>query len=1170
MAGTKYIEGSLNVTGSVTSTSNPLEVTANRVTSVSAFSDDNHYPTAKAVNSAITTAINGIPAFMFYKGTVGDNATITWANLPAAATTNSGHTYKVITAHTADTKCAACKVGDTIISNGSTWNVIPSGDDVEDTWRNIKVNGTEFLGTGLSTGAVNFVNGTNVTITTETVSGSKNIKISSSDQYTGTITKVKTTAGAHTAIDVSSGAATFNIPTKTSHLTNDSGFVTSSGVTKITAGTGLNTTSNDTTTDGGNITSTGTLYLTKSGVTAGTYQGLTIDKYGRVTAASNQGYLTSEVDTLGTVLNRGNTATTDINFNNKDWYNAGVQKTAYDYNTNQNPATQYWWYKITPPASNASDRYFIAVEGDVNYPRGRGNYILDVSNYNNGTSYNVSLTNLGSTNNSDGHLLAVAIDGNGNVYVQANAAWTSYLRFIRHGAATTQAYTQVGKAAFGTASGFTSLKMIKDAGCIRLNAGSIDNTASNTGQAQVFADVFIENGTKLSSKYLTTHPTITLSSNSTSTPAKLSYNGTFTAITSITQDANGHVTKFNTATYTLPADSNTNYYHTRVYSSGLKVSTGTGVSDMYIPDASTTQKGVTQYTAANLNTWINQLSTGDSVPVDADYFISQYVGGGTSTTTFHRRPVSKIFDYVKGKLSISSSNNTAQWGSAVVVGTVGGTELKFTMPNNPDNNTAHSHSAGVGLTGSGTAGTSGTYSYKVNLVNETAASNAATYEAGGTSKFYAVQLDKNNKLGVYVPWTDTDTNTHNSHKINSGLKSDGTTDIMSASASSGDITLGDSGVTAGAYGDSTAQTPNYGATFKVPSISVNAKGIVTDIGEHTVQIPGNEASSNRELVTYTSGGSYTIQNTKDYLFTETVSGALNLTCEFTSNFNSVYHIFLYVGESVPTVTLDTTVSGGKPIFLTDYTLSNLSVLSCYEITIMGRFVYIYKLTYPMFNFSKNYVIRFPNTITSYDAYQSFTPTPTMTSGGKSVSTAVYMNQDFEVTIPTSKPYTFTTAVFKSSDGNTTLYSVPSRILSDNPRSFVIPKSVISNDINQDFIMNLGFVLDTYTLTIQCQGDSVPRSQLTGHLYGYSITRSRWVELTNFSLSTASTTVTAIYYAYYKLEISGLTEGTDYTKTITTSNLTTTTAYESAVYYNGNNTGTNASITIAITEVSAQA
>ena len=84
------------------------------------------------------------------------------------------------------------------------------------------------------------------------------------------------------------------------------------------------------------------------------------------------------------------------------------------------------------------------------------------------------------------------------------------------------------------------------------------------------------------------------------------------------------------------------------------------------------------------------------------------------------------------------------------------------------------------------------------------------------------------------------TNTHNSHIVYSGKKSDGTTDISSGTASSGNITLGDSGVAAGAYGDTAAQTPGYGKTFKVPSISVNAKGIVTAIGEHTVKIPASD------------------------------------------------------------------------------------------------------------------------------------------------------------------------------------------------------------------------------------------------------------------------------------------------------------------------------------------
>lgn len=100
-------------------------------------------------------------------------------------------------------------------------------------------------------------------------------------------------------------------------------------------------------------------------------------------------------------------------------------------------------------------------------------------------------------------------------------------------------------------------------------------------------------------------------------------------------------------------------------------------------------------------------------------------------------------------------------------------------------NSAHSHSAGIGLTGSGKAGTSGTYTYKVNLVNETASSNAASYTVGGTSKFYAVQLDKNNKLGVYVPWTDTNTHAVSSVNGKTGAVSLTYTDVGAAAASHG-------------------------------------------------------------------------------------------------------------------------------------------------------------------------------------------------------------------------------------------------------------------------------------------------------------------------------------------------------------------------------------------------
>ena len=67
--------------------------------------------------------------------------------------------------------------------------------------------------------------------------------------------------------------------------------------------------------------------------------------------------------------------------------------------------------------------------------------------------------------------------------------------------------------------------------------------------------------------------------------------------------------------------------------------------------ATTAQTGVIQINAANANSFINQLSTGDSTPADNDYFISQYVNGGTTTTTYHRRKVSTIWDYVKGKMT---------------------------------------------------------------------------------------------------------------------------------------------------------------------------------------------------------------------------------------------------------------------------------------------------------------------------------------------------------------------------------------------------------------------------------------------------------------------------------------------------------------------------------------
>lgn len=47
---------------------------------------------------------------------------------------------------------------------------------------------------------------------------------------------------------------------------------------------------------------------------------------------------------------------------------------------------------------------------------------------------------------------------------------------------------------------------------------------------------------------------------------------------------------------------------------------------------------------------INNLSTGTANPTDADYYVTQYAGGGTTTTSYHRRPHSALYNYMKGKM----------------------------------------------------------------------------------------------------------------------------------------------------------------------------------------------------------------------------------------------------------------------------------------------------------------------------------------------------------------------------------------------------------------------------------------------------------------------------------------------------------------------------------------
>lgn len=98
--------------------------------------------TSTDVQSAIEeldTKINDLPEPMIFKGSLGTGGTIT--TLPTASDANKGFTYKVITAGTYQGVTA--EIGDTLISDGTTWVLIPSGDEPSGTVTNVAVSSTD-------------------------------------------------------------------------------------------------------------------------------------------------------------------------------------------------------------------------------------------------------------------------------------------------------------------------------------------------------------------------------------------------------------------------------------------------------------------------------------------------------------------------------------------------------------------------------------------------------------------------------------------------------------------------------------------------------------------------------------------------------------------------------------------------------------------------------------------------------------------------------------------------------------------------------------------------------------------------------------------------------------------------------------------------------------------
>lgn len=152
---------STNVTGNLSVTGNIL---ASKIIKIGGTS--NQILMANGETTNLSDILGKLNAAVILKGTLGTDGTI--QALPSASATVLGHAYKVITKATYGG--IAAKVGDMFIcyeSGTSTyaWMLIPSGDDIENTWRPIKLEGTQILTNGTSSNPLNFKQGANITIT---------------------------------------------------------------------------------------------------------------------------------------------------------------------------------------------------------------------------------------------------------------------------------------------------------------------------------------------------------------------------------------------------------------------------------------------------------------------------------------------------------------------------------------------------------------------------------------------------------------------------------------------------------------------------------------------------------------------------------------------------------------------------------------------------------------------------------------------------------------------------------------------------------------------------------------------------------------------------------------------------------------------------------------------
>lgn len=208
-----------------------------------------------------------------------------------------------------------------------------------------------------------------------------------------------------------------------------------------------------------------------------------------------------------------------------------------------------------------------------------------------------------------------------------------------------------------------------------------------TATTAVKGGIKVGSGLSMSGEVLNHSNSITAKTSYGSTATTASANGGKIIVTDIQYDAQGHITHSTDRTITL---SQTTYSLSGLGGIGTVSASGTAPLSLSasksgttvtisgsVAAATTAAAGVTQYTAANLNTWIGQLPNWTATPTDTTKLIRQDTGGAVS---YGQVTFSTVYDYIKTKLAVTNNNINLSRNTETTIATIGGTAIKIKLP----------------------------------------------------------------------------------------------------------------------------------------------------------------------------------------------------------------------------------------------------------------------------------------------------------------------------------------------------------------------------------------------------------------------------------------------------------------------------------------------------------